>query len=288
MKSILIILSLFPLLLACKPTSKSQAEEADKIIYEPQDREILTTVLELFTTEKNASTAALIVKAGTFFKETPYVAHTLEVSPEQLVVNLHEMDCTTFVENCLAIAKTIRSGKNTFNQFTSELKKIRYRDGKINGYPSRLHYFSDWIYDNQKKGLVKDISQKIASIPYTKTINFMSTHSGSYSQLKDSSQLIQTIAQNEKEISSRNMYYIPEDKLAEVENLLQEGDIAGITTSISGLDIAHMGLLVRINGRIHLLHESSVAEKVIVSKETLLDYLLNSKSATGIIVARPI
>jgi len=288
MKSILIIVFLFPLWLGYQSPSVSQGKKIGKIIYEQKDKEILNKVLQLLSEEKNTPTTTLMVKIGTFFKGTPYVAHTLEVTPEQLVVNLREMDCTTYVENCLAIAKTIQSGKNTFEQFASELQKIRYRGGTIDGYPSRLHYFSDWIYDNQKKGLVKDISKEIANTPYNKTINFMSTHPAAYQQLKDNSQLVPIIAQQEKDISTRKMYYIPEDKLAEVENKLQEGDIVGITTNIKGLDIAHMGLLVRVNGRIHLLHESSVAEKVVVSKETLEDYLLNSKSATGIMVAQPL
>lgn len=288
MKRLLIILFTFPLIFACHSTTNSQAGNVQKNISAPTDETIFNDVMQSLSSDKNASTATLMAQAGIFFKGTPYVAHTLEVTPEQLVVNLREMDCTTFVENCLAIAKTIQSGKNTFAQFKSELQKIRYRGSKIDGYPSRLHYFSNWIYDNQKKGLVKDVSQEIANTAYKKTINFMSAHPVAYQQLKDNSQLVQTIAQQEKEISARKMYYIPEDKLAEVETQLQEGDIVGITTGISGLDIAHTGILVRVNGRIHLLHASSLAEKVVISTETLEDYLLNSKSATGIMVARPL
>lgn len=288
MKKILTILLILPLIFACSTTSQSQPGGNEKIISEPLDKNILSEILELLSAEKDAPTAVLMVKAGIFFKETPYIAHTLETSPEQLVINLREMDCTTFAENCLAIAKTIQSGQNTFEKFVTELKEIRYRDDKINGYPSRLHYFNDWIYDNQKKGFVKDVSKEIANTPYNKVVNFMSTHPASYKQLKDSSQLVQTIAKQEKEISARKLYYIPETKISEVENQLKEGDIAGITTSITGLDIAHVGILIRVDGHIHLLHASSMGEKVMVSKETLADYLLNSKSATGIMVARPL
>jgi len=288
MKQIFTILFIFPLIFACHSTSKSQSNGTQKKISELSDKDILAEVTQLLFAQKDTSTSSLLVEAGIFFKETPYVAHTLESSPEQLVINLHEMDCTTFIENCLAITKTIQSDKNTFEQFASELKKIRYRGGKIDGYPSRLHYFSDWIYDNQKKGFVKDVSKEIANTPYNKVVNFMSTHPASYKQLKDNNQLVQIIAQQEKKISARKMFYIPEEKLDEVENQLQEGDIVGITTSIAGLDIAHSGILVRVEGRIHLLHASSVSEKVVISKETLEDYLLNSKSATGIMVARPI
>ena len=288
MKKILTILLIVPLILACNSTSRSQPENNDKAIYKPLDQDILSEVLELLSVEKDASTAVLMVKTGMFLKETPYIAHTLETSPEQLVVNLREMDCTTFAENCLAVAKTIQSEQNTFDKFTSELRKIRYRNGKISDYSSRLHYFSDWIFDNQKKGLIKDVSKEIANTLYNKKVNFMSTHPASYLQLKDSSQLVQFIAKQEKEISARKMYYIPETKISEIENKLREGDIVGITTSITGLDIAHAGILIKVDGHMHLLHASSLAEKVIVSKETLQEYLLNSKSATGIMVARPL
>jgi hypothetical protein len=151
-----------------------------------------------------------MVKLGTWFMETPYVAHTLEKGDEeQLVVNLRELDCTTLVENCLAIAKTIQSGEHTFEQFTKELKNVRYRSGKIDGYPSRLHYTTDWIFDNQQKRLVKNLSKEIGATPYPKEINFMSTHPDSYRQLKDSSHLVEIIAQKEKTSTPVSIFIFP-------------------------------------------------------------------------------
>jgi len=254
-----------------------------------EDKEILTQIFELFAEETSSPPSLLMVKLGTWFMETPYVAHTLEKGDEeQLVVNLRGLDCTTLVENCLALAKTIQSGEHTFDQFTKELKNVRYRSGKIDGYPSRLHYTTDWIFDNQQKKLVRNLSKEIGATPYPKEINFMSTHPDSYRQLKDSSHLVEIIAQKENDINSRQHFFIPEEKLAEVEDQLMDGDIVGITTSVDGLDISHMGILIRKAGRIHLLHASSSAEKVVLSDETLEEYLLSSRSATGIMVARPL
>ncbi len=51
---------------------------------------------------------------GNFFEDSPYAEHSLEHEPEALVVNLREFDCTTFVESCLAISRTIRSGETQF------------------------------------------------------------------------------------------------------------------------------------------------------------------------------
>jgi hypothetical protein len=285
----LLILSVFCFLLASCTLKKNVESEEFKTVSTEKDKEILEQIFELFAGESKTPTSILMVKLGTYFMETPYVAHTLEKEEkEQLVVNLRELDCTTLAENCLAIAKTIQSGQHTFEQFTEELKNVRYRSGKIDGYPSRLHYTTDWIFDNQQKRLVKNLSKEIGATPYPKEINFMSTHPNSYRQLKDSSHLVEIIAQKEKDINSRQHFYIPEEKLAEVENQLMDGDIVGITTGIEGLDIFHMGILVRKAGRIHLLHASSLAEKVVLSDETLEEYLMNSKSATGIMVARPL
>lgn len=276
------------LLASCTFKGNVEAEKF-KIVSTGEDKEILEQIFELFAEETNSPTSVLMVKLGTYFMETPYMAHTLEKEGEEkLVVNLLGLDCTTLVENCLALAKTIQSDEHTFEQFTKELKNVRYRSGKIEGYPSRLHYTTDWIFDNQQKKLVRNLSKEIGATHYPKEINFMSTHPDSYRQLKDSSHLVEIIAQKENDINSRQHFYIPEEKLAEVENQLMDGDIVGITTSIDGLDISHMGILVRKAGRIHLLHASSSAEKVVLSEETLEEYLMSSKSATGIMVARPL
>lgn len=272
---------------ACNSAQKSGEEELP-LIYQEKDKEMLEQVLEMFAEETDSPTPLLIVKTGTYFAGTPYGEHTLETSPEQLVINLREMDCTTFAENCLAISKTIQSKNLTFEQFAEELKNIRYRNATIDGYPSRLHYFSDWIFNNQQKKLVNDVSKEIAAIPYDKKIDFMSTHPDSYEQLKDNAELVEIIAEQENDITSRQLSYIPENKIAEVEDKLMDGDIVGITTNVKGLDISHVGILVSKAGRIHLMHASSAAKEVVVSKNTLEDYLLKNKSATGIIVARPL
>ncbi|MEZ5103132.1 MAG: DUF1460 domain-containing protein [Draconibacterium sp.] len=289
MKFTFFILPFLFLFISCNSAQKRAPYDTENIIFQPKDKEILDEIFDILETEKNSSIPVLMIKAGTFFKETPYVASTLEINPEEekLVVNLREMDCTTFAENCLAIARTMKKGAPTFEKFAYELQNIRYRDGKINGYPSRLHYFSDWIFNNDQKKLVKRVSKEIADIPYPLNVNFMSTHPGSYIQLKDST-LIPVIAKQEKEISSRTMFYIPKDKISEFEDKLMDGDIAGITTNINGMDIMHVVILVRKGGHICPMHASSSAGKVILSDETLEEYLLNSKRATGIMVARPL
>ena len=288
MKTHVLTLLVLSFLFSCNPTTKKQDVDSGKITYQLKDKEILEQLIDLYSVEKEETTSALMVKVGSYFQETRYVAHTLEIGEEQLVINLREMDCTTFAENCLAISRTIKSDKQTFDQFASELQIIRYRDGIIDGYPSRLHYFCDWIFNNAQKNLIEDMSKKIAQTPFPKQINFMSSHPDSYRQLKESAPLVDLIAAQEKEISARLMFYIPETDIAEAESKLMDGDIVGITTSIEGIAIQHVVILIRKEGRIHMMHASSKAEKVVVSEITLEEYLLNSKSASGIMLARPL
>ncbi|NOR34771.1 MAG: DUF1460 domain-containing protein [Bacteroidales bacterium] len=288
MKTQLLVLLVLSFLFSCNSTPTSQGPDPELIVYQLKDKEILEQLIELYSAENEEETSALMVKVGSFFQETPYVAHTLETEEEQLVINLREMDCTTFAENCLAISRTIQSKSQTFEQFTSELQFIRYRDGIIDAYPSRLHYFCDWIFNNVQKNLIGDMSEAIAQTPFPKQINFMSTHPDSYRQLKESAPLIDLIAAQEKEISARKMFFIPETEIAEAESKLMDGDIVGITTSIEGIAIQHVVILIRQEGRIHMMHASSKAEKVVVSELTLEEYLLNNKSASGIMLARPI
>lgn len=263
------------------------AQTPEPAVFEPRDKEIVEGLLKKFEHETNIPTSELVIKIGTELLGTPYLAHTLEKEPEQLVVNLRELDCTTFAENCLAIALTIKDGKPNFNHYLKSLQNLRYRNGIIDGYPSRIHYFSDWIRENDKRNVVKDVSSDISGTRYIKAINFMSTHPESYKQLKNAA-FIPPLIKQEKEISKREMYYLPEEKLAEYENQLKDGDIAGITTSIPGLDILHVVILIRKNDRIHLLHASQTGGKVIISEETLEEYLKNSKQGNGIMVARPL
>lgn len=289
MKIGIIILLVLPIYLNTITLQQKEKNIEQSIVFDLKDKEILEQLFYVFKDDKNTPVSDLIVKVGTYFKETPYKAATLEINPddEKLVINLREMDCTTFTENVLAITRTIKDGNPTFEKFAAELQNIRYRDGEIDGYYSRNHYFSDWIFENDRMGIVKSVSKEIAGTPYRKTINFMSTHPESYLQLKNHPEIQKIIAEREREISMRETYFIPKEKIGEIESKLNDGDIVGITSRVDGLDISHVGILIRINGRIHLMHASTTAEKVVISDNSLEDYLLKSKSVTGIMVARP-
>lgn len=232
----------------------------------------------------------VLVEIGKSFIGTDYLAHSLEKDgDEQLVINLFGLDCTTFVENVLALSRCVKEKQTSFEDYSEELQFIRYRDGIINGYPSRLHYFSDWIYNNVSKGIVEDITEQIGGTAIQFKLNFMSTHPESYKQLNENPDLIPQIKIQEEEISSRIYYYIPKDEVELKEKFINEGDIIAITTTVEGLDIGHLGIAVKMDDeRIHLLHAPTVNSKVHITKEPLSDYLMKYKRHSGVIVLKPL
>lgn len=232
----------------------------------------------------------VLVEIGKSFIGTDYLAHGLETDgDEQLVINLFGLDCTTFVENVLALSRCVKEKQTSFEDYSEELQFIRYRDGIINGYPSRLHYFSDWIYNNVSKGIVEDITEQIGGTAIQFKLNFMSTHPESYKQLNENPDLIPQIKIQEEEISSRIYYYIPKDEVELKEKFINVGDIIAITTTVEGLDIGHLGIAVKLDDeRIHLLHAPTVNTKVHITKEPLSDYLMKYKRHSGVIVLKPL
>jgi hypothetical protein len=90
----------------------------------------------------------------------------------------------------------------------------------------------------------------------------------------------------ERKISTRSLFFIPKKAVRRLEDRICDGDLIAITTNTEGLDVQHVGFAARVKNRIHLLHPSSTEGKVVLSKETLYRYLMESKARSGIMVAR--
>lgn len=230
----------------------------------------------------------LIIKIGKSFLGTPYIGHTLDRNAsEQLVINFRELDCTTFVENCFCLARTVKSGEITLSRFKSEVTQSRYRDRKIDGYSSRLHYFTDWIYNKQQLGIIKDMTREIGGIPFPIHVGYMTTHTRKYPMFATDTDAIERMRKFEKAINSRTYYYIPKDKLPAAEKQIKSGDIIAITTNMEGLDIAHVGFALWKKGKLHFMHASSTGKKVMITESSLYTYLAGISHDTGIMVIRP-
>nr|WP_243436062.1 N-acetylmuramoyl-L-alanine amidase-like domain-containing protein [Acanthopleuribacter pedis] len=218
------------------------------------------------------------------FLGVPYEPNTLEVNDEeQLVVRFDGFDCFTFAESVLALAHAPESYEN----YRALLQRLRYRDGRIEGYASRLHYTTDWARENAEQGMVEDVTAALGGEPYDKTIDFMSKHRKSYQALKTDDQALSQIEAVETELNRHKRTYLPKARLDAAASGIVEGDILAITTSIAGLDVVHVGLAVFVEGRLHMLHASSKNKKVEITKEPLSAYLAGHRTQTGVMVFRP-
>ncbi len=225
----------------------------------------------------------MIVALAGRFAGAPYEEHTLDRGPtEVLVENLHSFDCVTFVESALALTLCVTSNRMTHDHFLDVLRTIRYRDGICSGFGSRLNYFSEWITNNERKGLVRDLTISLGGIPRRKAIHYISDTRRFSDDSTEAS-----IRAAEQRLSDTTLYEIPVDKVPQITSSLHDGDIIAVTTTVPGLDIAHTGFVVHAaDGAVHLLHASEADKKVETSKETLEQYLRHHRNFSGIRVVR--
>ena len=261
---------------------------AQNVIYTKTDSLVFENYINEFSKYKTLPTNQLVLKTASFFLGKPYIASTLEISDtEKLIINLREFDCTTFVESCLALSLTLKSDNHSFSNYCNTLKQIRYRDGEIIDYSSRLHYVSDWMFEHEKKGVLQNISKDLGGNLENKMINFMSSNIKSYKQLLTHNDLRKKVKKTEVKLNKRGGYYvISKEKLYTCENAIKEGDLVIFSTSISGLDFTHMGIIKTHKGQVSFIHASSNAKEISIEEKGLIKYCNESKKCNGIVILR--
>lgn len=234
---------------------------------------------------------------GETFVGTTYTPGTLEApGSERLVINLRELDCVTFVENVLALVTFIRRDGAAALQdpasarakYEGYLRGLRYRGGVLAGYPSRLHYFSEWLADNERRGVLRQVTQSIGGRKDVERIDFMSTHVSAYRQLADESVLGEIRSMEDRLNAAGGRWYLPERRIAQAARRIQDGDIIAATSTLAGLDVAHTGFALWRSGKLHLLHAPLVGKSVEISTQPLAVRILSIKAQDGIMVARPL
>ena len=280
----LIIPSLMALLTAVQAQAQTAAEQrADSIT--------VTRLLQEGSRQKSSACLPLFFARQLLGR--PYVAHTLEGNdPERLVVNTRQLDCTTLVENVVALTLCTQRRSLTYHAFRQALTAMRYRGGVIKGYASRIHYFTEWITENTRAGIVTEIQSP--DPPFTAvqqvSVNYMSRHPQSYEALRSHPELVADISRMEKRVSGQRFRFIPKARVGrsgELRKAVRDGDIIAITCKKPGLDIAHLGFAVwGSDGNLHLLNASMLHKKVVEEPMTLYQYLQRHPSHTGIRIIR--
>ena len=238
------------------------------------------------------------IRVGELAIGTPYEPFTLEAyikaggdpkDLEPLTLSLTRFDCVTLVESCLAIARATDDGvKPTWAKFSREVERMRYRGGKRHGYATRLHYFSEWISDGEKRGLVKDLGQELGGVTDPRQLRFMTEHRSSYPALADD-KVFAAIGEMERRLDSIPRWMVPTEKIPDIQDRLHSGDVIAFATAIPGLDVTHAAFAYRGNdGVLRVLHAPLSGGSVEITRSTLPEYVMKIRRATGILVARPL
>jgi hypothetical protein len=239
-------------------------------------------------------TGERVGKFGRAMAGTPYVGFSLEIddSIEAPSANFEGVDCWTFFEICMGMARMIETGKSTYApaDLLAEIKTTRYRGGQCSGnYLERIHYLIDWYYDNEARGTIDNVTRDLggAELLTGRSCTEMTELWQYYRYLKHSPELREGMKEHEARVSQLPVYFIPKAKVAAIQDKIQEGDILGIVTNKDGVFCSHVGLAIKADdGTMHMLHASSNFKKV-VDETTISDYLNKYSSHKGIIVGRP-
>lgn len=266
-------------------------DDADWAVFEEKARWALDRRLDA------GSMGDAMAVLGRAFVGTPYVPHTLEVpGPERVVVNFRGMDCVTFVENVFALARFVRSPDARAllrdrgaaeARYVALLAEMRYRGGRPDGYGSRLHYFSEWIADGVAKGLVRDVTRELGGVREVRGVDFMSRHPEAYRQLGEDPASLAAVRAAEARLGALERFVVPEVDVARAATGIRDGDVIALTSTVEGLDVAHTGLAVWVDGTLRLMHAPLVGDSVEISAEPLADRVLRIRTQDGIMVARP-
>ena len=251
----------------------------------PADSLLAEQILDALKHHADEPVANLMLRAGEALDGQPYVAGTLEESEkEQLAIYLTRTDCILFVETCLALARTARSGGG-FPGLAGELRQSRYRDGRVTAYADRLHYTTEWTRQGIRRGTLKDMTPALGGIPYDHPINYMSSHPEAYARMDD----VEAIRAVEGTLNAEPILYIPKERIPEALTGIRSGDILCFVSAIKGLDILHVAMaVVEEDGTVRFRHASTGAMKVLLDPKPLVRYLEGRKNIAGIQVFRPL
>jgi nitroimidazol reductase NimA-like FMN-containing flavoprotein (pyridoxamine 5'-phosphate oxidase superfamily) len=231
---------------------------------------------------------SLVSKVGLELLEAPYVGGTLDgTGREVCTVDMLRLDCVTLFEVSLNMARIMQLGKDSLEDLIEAVTYTRYRDGILSDYTSRLHYTSEWIDNNIKKGVVVDVTSQLGGIPFVLQLGFMSQNPKYYPALVAEPRYVEVMRSIEQRVNTTSRTIIPRQSIANIESQLQDGDLIAIATSKKGLDYSHTGMIVRDGDRARFLHASSTKKKVILDGP-ISEYVGRLESNLGITVLRPL
>ncbi len=290
----LVLMALFAMFFGCRESSGQV-----NCVTTSHDKELAVKIMRDLKEGASAGLQAgdLMVLAAKSLLGTPYVAGTLEEDPneENLRIYLTKTDCILFVETCLGLVRTVLESDDkepSFESFSANIAKMRYRKEAPYSYSDRVHYTTEWI--RRQDGDLIDLTLKLGGKEYAHPIHFMSRHPKSYKQLQDADNIpkaaldLKRIEEIENELNKVPMTYIPKNKIPAAVEGIKSGDIICFVSTVDGLDIAHVAIALLDNGRVGFIHASQKEEKVVIDGKTIEDYVVPRSNLSGIKVVRPL
>jgi len=285
------------LLLTCSGASALESRLPFKTVFKGQDQFNRLVSRASSGNWKSLPIGERTAAVGQALVGTHYKHFTLEIDNriESPSVNFQGMDCWTFFEISLAFARMLDEAEENWtpDRLLHYIEVDRYRGGECTGeYLSRLHYLEDWLADNDRRGLIEDLTRSLGGRSVPHSAREMTQGWRHYRYLAANRSLLGPLGQMEARVSSRPLYQIPKNRVAGIESKLQSGDIIGIISrDRSGLySTSHVGLALRTNdGALHFLHASAPHNygRVVVDAR-LSGYLYHFRTDSGILVARPL
>ena len=291
MKQFFLLITL--LMFACTPRQASQyqaqaATMAQMRFHCDADTTLINDLLKQGYDSGITDANALVEFYARQLLGTPYVAHTLEADEEVLTINIHELDCLTFIETLYALTRATLAGRYSWRDFAANIENVRYRGGTMGDYSSRIHYMSEWIIDNHVRGNLVEVTPDLPHVDYmVKNIDYMTRHTDSYRQLKNDSAMVEKIRRHE--LRNHRFPYLKRSWLNDkaVKAALRSGDFVSLVTRTDGLDVSHNGIIIIDDkGDPYLLDASMSGGKVMLESKPLYKYLERSKTNIGIRVYR--
>ncbi|MES2476881.1 MAG: N-acetylmuramoyl-L-alanine amidase-like domain-containing protein [Verrucomicrobiota bacterium] len=235
------------------------------------------------------------IRIGRELVGTPYINYSLEVDDriESPVVNFSGMDCWTYYENALGMARLLRYKPGPYKpQDLLHMVEIeRYRNGICTGnYLSRMHHLEEVFYDNQRRGYASNITARIpGAVRLRREIREMTVQWKAYRYLRSNPSLLPAMGKIEAQVSNLPVYHVPKNQVRNAEKYLQNGDICAITSNGPGGYTSHVGMIIRLKDRAYFTHATSDRDKgrMVVIDRPITDYVNGGSKHAGIIICRP-
>ncbi len=228
----------------------------------------------------------VFLRAVWSFRGTPYEGYGHDpIGPEHLIVKTEQLGCVSLVELSLAIARVAYCGGTSPQTVLREIQKMRYRGGQIMGFPSRLHYFSEWLDQAIDNKMLADRTIELGGSYMSKEFNWVTAHPELYPPVTIKENRI-ALREVERELSQKKFPIIPQNDIAAIEPLLNEGDLVAIITTKPGIIISHVGMVALLGEKRHIFHASSYLKRVGTSGSTISGYVTHKNERIGIRVSR--